>query len=88
MHEYSLKIKAENLKRIDKQRDLHWSAFLNRAVQATDKKGQYIYKEFKDFFAEQRLFDKIDDKKQEVEKVKRKRMAQIALEINKKGGSV
>lgn len=86
MHEYSLRIKAESRKRIEKQRDLHWSAFLNRTVQATDKKGQYIYKEFKDFFAEKQMMDKLDDKKQSTEKAKRKRMAQIALEINKRGG--
>lgn len=72
------------MKRADHQRDLHYLAFLNRVVQATDKKGNYIYKEFKDFYDEKKVLESLDENKQDEKRLKREKMARIAERVNKR----
>lgn len=59
--EYNLKVEAHNLRQLDKERDLHWAAWLNRVVQAKKKKGkhdlQYVFREWKDFYDADKLTD-------------------------------
>lgn len=81
-----MKIKAKNLKDVDKERDLHWAAFLHRVVNATDKKGNYVYKTFPDFFDEKKVLSQLDEEKQHKAKTDKKRMADIAMRINQRKG--
>lgn len=86
VREYSLRTKAFTLDRIEEARNLHLLAFLNRSVQATNKKGEYIYQSFKDFFDEDKMFEEVDDDKKRQKRVVFGRMAEIAMNVNKKGG--
>lgn len=70
--EYNLKVEAYNLRQIDKERDLHWEAWLSREVQAKKKKGkhdlQYIYKNWKDFFDGEKMRKALEDEPEKEEK--------------------
>ena len=51
--EYEMRIKAYQYEELDKQRDLHYLAFLNQAVQSTTGKGKsqkMKYTSFDKFF--------------------------------------
>lgn len=79
-------MKAFNLSRVDKQRDMHYQALLNRDAQLTKKKGDkeiYVYGSLDSFFDYKKAIESID--KPEVKQLdnKHKRMAQIAANINK-----
>lgn len=50
MQEYNWLIEAEQLKRVDRERDIHWLAFLNQAVRATSKSGKPRFDKFNKFF--------------------------------------
>lgn len=81
--EYELLIKAAQWKRYEEEKRLHWSAFLNRIVEATDKKGKYIFNDFKSFFNEDEMKSAFGLKEQNKEKANRnKRMAEIARKVN------
>lgn len=43
-------MKAARLREFDEELNMHLSAWKRREIQMTDKKSQYIYKNFKDFF--------------------------------------
>lgn len=52
-HEYELLMKADRLKRVDKERDMHWQSWLNQQAKATTGKGDNIkpkYRTFDKFF--------------------------------------
>jgi hypothetical protein len=52
-HEFELLLKADRLKKVDKDRDIHWQAFQNQQAKATKGKGNNIkpaYRSFNDFF--------------------------------------
>lgn len=42
----------------ERERDLHLQAFLNRAVQATEKNGKYVYPDFGSFYDEEKEREK------------------------------
>ena len=51
--EYNLRIKAYRLKKLDQDREIAFSAWLNREINATKKRGkkiEYIYRSFDKFF--------------------------------------
>ena len=50
MQEYNWLMEAEQLKRVDRERDIHWLAFLNQAVRATSKSGKPRFDKFNKFF--------------------------------------
>ena len=51
--EYNLRIKAYRLRKLDRDREIAFSAWLNREINATKKRGkkiEYIYRDFDKFF--------------------------------------
>lgn len=62
--EYDLKVRAYNLRQIDKERDLHWQAWLSREIQAKKKKGKnglkYVYGKWADFFDGGKLLEALE----------------------------
>lgn len=48
--EYNLRIKGYLLKRLESERDIYLSAFVNRNVKAANSKGEYVYHEFEEFY--------------------------------------
>ena len=50
LHEYALRMCAMQLKELDKVKDMHLQAWINRQSKAADKKGKSVYKSFNDFF--------------------------------------
>ena len=46
IEEYELLMKSYSLKRLDKERDMHWQAYLNMAVQQTEERGKKTYSKF------------------------------------------
>ena len=53
LFEHRIRMKAYQLSDIDRERDMHWQAWLNWQVQATKRSGKKIvpiYKNFKQFF--------------------------------------
>lgn len=49
--EYTLRMYAYNLQVEDRSMNMHVEAWINnRIVTATNKKGEYIYKKFEDFY--------------------------------------
>ena len=84
--EYLYRMKAFNLSRVDKQRDMHYQALLNRDAQATKKKGDkevYVYGSLDDFFDYKKAIETIDKPKAQQLNTQHKRMAQIAANLNK-----
>ena len=81
--EYSLMIQAVQLKRVDREYEIHLSAWMNQQVQATKKRGKKtvpIYKNFSEFFDyEGRVSSIIKPKKEEKELSK---LEKIMLQAN------
>lgn len=65
--EYELLMEAYQLKRVDEERQTHWQAFLNFAVQAKKKAGKHkekpVYDSFSKFFDYEEELKKIKTKK-------------------------
>lgn len=80
-----MRMKAFQLERIDKEYDMHLSAWLNHAVTATkeqNKKQVPVYKKFEDFFNYKKRMEEIEGKKQSKITPQMRRMAQIAAKLN------
>lgn len=67
--EYNLRIKAYRLRKLDRDREIAFSAWLNREINATRKRGkkiEYIYRDFNKFFdyekREREILDGSNDK--------------------------
>ena len=54
LNELRLYQKAYAKRFIQEEKKLYLQAFLNRSVKATSKGGKYVFKEFKDFYDEER----------------------------------
>jgi len=50
LHEYSLRMAASRLRRLDRQYEIHLQAWANQQAKATKKNGKPIYVTFKEFF--------------------------------------
>lgn len=83
--EYAFKMQVFNLKRIDKEYDMHLQAWINARVKDTDKQGKKpIYKKFKDFFDyEKRERQILGVRKTTSTSSNMKTALQMASEINK-----
>lgn len=60
--EYSLRMKAYSLKRVDKDRDIHLQAFMNQVAKSTKSKGKKqvpVYKDFKDLYDHEKIERKV-----------------------------
>lgn len=83
MKEYSLRAKSFKLKRIEKERDLHYQSWLNRQVEATKevgKKREYVYKKFDDFYDYKKKLEEIENKSLDKEKSRLANIAHMANE--------
>lgn len=70
--EYEMRIKAYQYEELDKQRDLHYLAFLNQAVQSTTGKGKsqkMKYTSFDKFFDYDALAKRIEGESEQVEEM-------------------
>jgi len=50
LHEYSLRMAASRLRRLDRQYEIHLQAWANQQAKATKKNGKPFYVTFKEFF--------------------------------------
>ena len=85
LEEYELLMKRYNLQQVEKERDLHWQAWLNRQVKAmkeVGKKQEYIFKKFKDFYDYEKHLNAVKNKT--IDKNKR-RLINIAKKVNERG---
>ena len=100
-YEYAIKMDAYNFRMVDKERDMHWTAFLNHAVTATKesrdgKSHEPRYKTFAEFFdyngllkavsGEEKEAKMIQDKIEQERKEKSERLKQLMLRANRQGG--
>jgi hypothetical protein len=51
LREYALRMKAVQLQKLDRERELYWQAWLTQQAQATKKQGKEIVPYFRDFDA-------------------------------------
>lgn len=65
LKQYFLMLKSYNLKRIDKERDMHWQSWLNLVVQNTKKQGKKtipLFRSFDNFFDYEKALEQIKGK--------------------------
>ena len=90
LYEYEARMYAYRLKQIDKQQDMHLQAWLNHQVTATKESGKKIvpvFKKFEDFFNYEKQIEEVkNDMKATNIKPQQKRLANIAAEVNARGG--
>lgn len=68
-NEYLMRMHAYNLKKQDEIKLMHEMIWLEqRVVSATNKKGEYIFKEFKDFYQEEKATKKVNPELYQVAK--------------------
>lgn len=88
MHEYKLRVKAAQYKRLDDEYRMHKQAFLNNAVTATEEKGKRIvpvYRKFEDFFNYEKLEKKLNETYAPKER-KLSRFESLILQANSQRG--
>ena len=81
-------MKAEALRRLDKERDIHLQAYLNNAVTATVNRGKREvpkYQQFQQFFDYDKYKKEILGTK-ETKDTKKQKIKQLVLLANRKGG--
>lgn len=90
LFEYEARMYAFRLAELDKEHDFHLQAWLNHQVTATKKDGKPEFKNFKAFFDVGKQIKSIERElngsKSTVIKPQHKRMANIAAEVNARGG--
>jgi len=86
LFEYEAKMHAFELRKVDKEHDMHKQAWLNEVVSQTKKQGKKqvpMYKSFKDFYDYEKRLKEVsrndDNNKQEIQ-----RLANIAKNVNER----
>lgn len=82
IREYEIRGKAFQLERLDRERESHKQAWLSRIVSGTNKKGEYIFESFNDFFKEKKVKQELGIEKKPKGNKDYKRLAEIALQVN------
>lgn len=59
LYEYDLLMTGKELRDVDRSRELHMQAFLNRQIESADKKGKSTYGTFEQFFDYKKELDKV-----------------------------
>ena len=60
LSEFQLRQRAHVIQQLDKEREMHLQAYLNRAVKAKNRKGtEYIFKKFSDFYDHEKVKRKV-----------------------------
>ena len=70
-YEFNILLEAFRLQQVDKNRDMHWQAFLNYQVTGTKSKGKPVFKTFKKFFDYDKELEKVKGKAKDVDKDER-----------------
>lgn len=53
LEEFNVRKRGYLMKRLEREREIHLQAYLNRLIKATDKSGKkYLYKDFNEFYNE------------------------------------
>ena len=87
LYEYEARMYAYRLKELDKEYDIHLNAWLNNIVGSTNKDGKPKFKEFESFFDYKKKLQEIETGLGNKNiKPQHKRMANIAAEVNVRGG--
>lgn len=84
--EYLFRMKAHALSRVDKERDMHLQALINRSANAREKKGNkevYVYKNLEEFFDYEKRIASIEGAAKSTLSEQQKRMAEVASQVNK-----
>jgi alcohol dehydrogenase class IV len=84
LYEYEMKMRAYNLKRVDREYDMHLQAWLNHAASATKEQGKKVisaYKDFTDFYDYKKRLREVEKPSKSLNKQMR-RMAQLAKKAN------
>lgn len=84
LYEYSMRMKAYQLQKIDQEHDMHLQAWLNHQVTATKEQGKKIvsvFHGFKDFYDYEARINEITQKKTKITPQMRN-MARIAFLVN------
>lgn len=85
LEEYRLRMKAYQLRRVDKEYEMHLQAWLNHAVTATKKQGEKyvpVFKEFKDFFDYEKRIKEIEGKRTLQLSPRQRKLAEVAARVN------
>ncbi|WP_433956996.1 hypothetical protein [Cytobacillus horneckiae] len=88
LYEYSMRMKAFNLARIDKEHEMHQQAWINQKATATKKQGDKfipVYKEFKDFYDFNARLRELEAPKKSRLTTEQRKMAKIAASVNARG---
>lgn len=83
--EYSYRMKAYSLARIDQVRDMHYQALLIRNAALTEKKGKgevYKYKDLDSFFNYEEAIARIEKPKTGGINENQREMARLAAKLN------
>lgn len=85
--EYQMRMKAYRYELIDKDRDMHYQAFLNFAVQSTTGTGKNIkakYPSFDKFFDYQAKIDALEGKETTVIDERTERILEMQQKLNER----
>lgn len=86
LFEYEARMYAYRLKRLDKEHDMHFEAWLKRMVEATKGNGKPKFTSFESFFDYDKQLKKIESGFVSEIKPQHKRLANIAAGVNARGG--
>lgn len=87
LFEYEARMYAYRLKELDREYDMHFKAWLNNKVGATNKDGKPKFKDFESFFDYRKKLQEIETGLGNANiKPQHKRMAKIAAGVNARGG--
>jgi len=87
LFEYEARMYAFRLSEVDREYDMHLQAWLGHQATGAKENGKSVFKSFKDFFDYEKQVKEIEKGviKKEI-KPQHKRMANIAAEVNARGG--
>lgn len=89
LKEYQVRMKAYQLKKIDKEFDMHYQAWVNNQVKAAKEMGKKsvpVYKKFKDFYDYEARMKEIHDPGRYKLTNRMRRLAKLATRANGKEG--
>lgn len=85
LKEYLYRMRAYQLKRIDKQHEMHMQAWLNHIAGSTKEQGKKqvpVFKRFEDFYNYEEELKKVERPERSKLSPKLQRMASVAAKIN------
>lgn len=85
LKEYEIKAEVQPYKELEKQRNMHWQAYLNQSVTATEERNGKMYSkypEFKDFFDYEDRLKELDGTNVEEEERELTKVERLMLQVN------